>query len=112
MSTGVKEVVKTGRQRPYALSIFFPMVSSPGGPGGGGVAGSVHPGRRASFVVPVAGPVGPKLVWSEAVACGEKAEGGDAGSRRSRPKMGGTCNEFQNDEASCRQRASCDELSS
>lgn len=80
MSTGVKEVVKTGRQRPYALSIFSPMLSSPGGPGGGGVAGSVHPGRRCSFVVPVAGPVGPKLVWSEAVACGEKAEGGMLGA--------------------------------
>lgn len=76
MSTGVKEVVKTGRQRPYALSIFSPMLSSPGGPGGGGVAGSVHPGRRCSFVVPVAEPVGPKLVWSEAVAAGKKLRGG------------------------------------
>lgn len=75
MSTGVKEVVKTGRQRPYALSIFSPMLSSPGGPGGGGVAGSVHPGRRCSFVVPVAEPVGPKLVWSEAMAAGKKLRG-------------------------------------
>lgn len=33
MSTGVKEVVKTGRQRPYALSIFSPMLSPLGGPG-------------------------------------------------------------------------------
>lgn len=111
MSTGVKEAVKTGWERPNALSIFLPMLSSPGGPGVVVLLGVPIPVvvPRPSSLWP--GPWDRSLFGPRRWLAGEKLRGGCWEPSLS-AEDGWNLQRIPNDEASCRQRASRDELSS